>query len=241
MEPLKIYLGDLTYDTVSLSTEAFPLNIGYISSYCLARHGSKLDVTLFKYIEDLDKAIHDSPPDILALGNYCWNQRVGSEMFRIVSQQNPNTLKVWGGPNFPLDLPSQKKFLDQHPEIDIYVPLEGEIGFAKIVERVLNNAKSKEEIRKKALEKPIDGCISRDPDGKFLFAFTEERLRNLDEIPSPYLTGLLDKFFDGRLSPMISTNRGCPFTCSFCVDGTDLVRQVNQFSLERVNAELDFI
>ena len=32
--PLKIYLGDLTYTTVTLATEAFPLNVGYIASYC---------------------------------------------------------------------------------------------------------------------------------------------------------------------------------------------------------------
>jgi len=241
MNPLKIYLGDLTYDTVALSTEAFPLNIGYIAAYCIERFGSSVDITLFKYIDELDNAIHNTPPDILALGNYCWNQRVGSELFRMLSKLNPNALKVWGGPNFPLDVPSQKEFLIQHPEIDIYVPLEGEIGFTKIIERVLNNVKSKDEILKIALEKPIEGCISRSIDGKFQYAFTEERLKDLDEIPSPYLTGLMDKFFDGRLSPMLSTNRGCPFTCSFCVDGTDLVRQVNQFSLERVNSELNYI
>ena len=135
MNPLKIYLGDLTYDTVALSTEAFPLNIGYIAAYCIERFGSSVDITLFKYIDELDTAIHNNPPDILALGNYCWNQRVGSELFRMLSKLNPNALKIWGGPNFPLDVPSQKEFLIQHPEIDIYVPLEGEIGFTKIIER----------------------------------------------------------------------------------------------------------
>ena len=34
-EKLKIYLGDMTYDTVTLSTETFPLNIGFIASYCI--------------------------------------------------------------------------------------------------------------------------------------------------------------------------------------------------------------
>ena len=29
---LKIYLGDLTYNTVTLATEAFPLNVSYIAS-----------------------------------------------------------------------------------------------------------------------------------------------------------------------------------------------------------------
>ena len=34
---LKIFLGDLTYNTVSLATDAFPLNVGFIASYCKKR------------------------------------------------------------------------------------------------------------------------------------------------------------------------------------------------------------
>ena len=66
-------------------------------------------------------------------------------------------------------------------------------------------------------------------------------MSNLDEIPSPYTTGLMDKFFDGRLSPMLQTNRGCPFMCSYCVDGTDLVRKVNRFSTQRTIDDLEYI
>jgi hypothetical protein len=41
------------------------------------------------------------------------------------------------------------------------------------------------------------GCVSEVMCGQML-----PRRRELDEIPSPYLTGLMDKFFDGILSPM---------------------------------------
>jgi hypothetical protein len=34
MKPLKIYLGDLTYDTITLSTETMPLNVGYLAAHC---------------------------------------------------------------------------------------------------------------------------------------------------------------------------------------------------------------
>ena len=86
----KIYLGDLTYDTVALSNEVFPLNIGYIAAYCYKRFGHKINITLFKYIEDLEKAILENPPDILGLSNYAWNTNLGYEMFRIFSQVNSN-------------------------------------------------------------------------------------------------------------------------------------------------------
>ena len=49
MVKLKIYLGDLTYNTIVVSTEALPINIGYIASYCKKRFGSEVEFTLFKY------------------------------------------------------------------------------------------------------------------------------------------------------------------------------------------------
>ena len=111
--PLRIFLGDLTYDTVAISTESFPLNIGYVASYCKKQFGDAVDITLFKYIDDLEEAILSNPPDILGLSNYAWNHRIGLEMFRIFKERNPNGLSIFGGPNFPLDLPSQIKFMNE--------------------------------------------------------------------------------------------------------------------------------
>lgn len=238
--PLKIYLADLTYDTIVLQTPVFPLNIGFIASYCIKRFGSKVDITLFKYIDELDRAINEAPPDILGMSNYVWNHRIGLEMFRMLTQKNPYALKIWGGPNFPMDPSSQKKFLSRFPEVDVYVPIEGEVGFTNIIESVLE-VDSKEEVREQVLSKPIENCIFLGLDRKMQYTFTSYRMKNLDEIPSPYLTGHMDKFFDERLSPMVQTNRGCPFTCTFCVDGADAVRKVNSFSIERVRADIKYI
>ena len=61
IRPLKIYLGELTYTTVTLATEAFPLNVGFIGSYCKKLFGNDIEITLFKYIEDIDKAVNENP------------------------------------------------------------------------------------------------------------------------------------------------------------------------------------
>ena len=241
MNPLKIYLGDLTYDTISLSTEAFPLNIGYIAGYCKKLFGSDVEITLFKYIDDLENAILTSPPTILGLSNYAWNHRISLEMFKILKKENPNSICVMGGPNFPLDFPSQKSFLDRAPDVDVYVPIEGEVGFSNVVKKSLS-INTINDLRKNVLSEPIDGCITRQIDGEYKYSSnTEVRTKQLDEIPSPYLTGILDKFFDGKLSPTLQTNRGCPFQCTYCVDGNDAVRQVTHFSIERVTDELNYI
>lgn len=239
MNPVKIYLSNLTYDTISIATDAFPLNVGYVASYCKKKFGDKVDITLFKYIKELDKMIHESPPTILGMSNYIWNYNLGLEFFRMMREIDPNTILVFGGPNFPLDGPSQKEFMKNHQEFDIYVPVTGEIGFSNIVEKILN--KGLPIIKNKILDDPIPGCISRDPTGKTHFAFENEQIKQLDDIPSPYLNGLMNKFFDGKLNPMLQTSRGCPFSCTFCTDGSDLVRQVNKFSQERISDELYYI
>jgi radical SAM superfamily enzyme YgiQ (UPF0313 family) len=236
LKSLKIFLGDLTYDTITLATESFPLNIGFVASYCLSKYPNNVDIKLFKYIDKIEKAIEENPPDVLGLSNYAWNRRIGLEIFRIFKKNNPNGITVWGGPNFPLDLESQKIFMKKHPEIDVYVPVEGEVGFSNFIGKILESD-SKEEI----FMNPIEGCIIRDKQDNLQYSNPGIRIKSLDEIPSPYTNGLLDEFFDGKLSPMFQTNRGCPFTCSFCVDGADVVRQVNNFGMDRIVSDLNYI
>ena len=238
-KPLKIYLGDLTYTTISLATDAFPLNVGYIASYCKDKFGEDVEIQLFKYIDEIDDAITSSPPDVLALSNYAWNHNVSYEIFALLKKSNPDGITVWGGPNFPNDMESQIKFMNDFPYVDVYVPGEGEIGFSNIISRIfeINSAIGE---KQKMFSTPIEGCITRSKNSDLRYAQVP-RTRMLDECPSPYINGHLDKFFDGKLSPMIQTNRGCPFACTFCTDGKSDVNQVNQFSLNRVKEELEYI
>ena len=238
--PLKIYLGDLTYTTVTLATEAFPLNVGYVASYCKKLFGDDIEITLFKYIDEIDKAVNENPPDILGLSNYCWSHNVSYEIFKMCKKTNPNVVTIWGGPNFPIDFPSQKKFMERYKEVDIYVPTEGEIGFSNVVKKVLES-NSIDEVKQKITQNPIDGCVSRNEQGQIQCTIPTLRISSLDEIPSPYLNGMMTKFFDGKLTPMLQTNRGCPFHCTFCTDGRDEVNKVNSFDIKRVQSEIQYI
>ncbi|RZD43878.1 MAG: radical SAM protein [Thaumarchaeota archaeon] len=236
--PFSIYLGDLTYDTISLATEAFPLNVGYIAAYCKKKFDDQVQIKIFKYIDEIEDAISESPPDVLGLSNYAWNHRISSEIFKLALKKNPNTITVWGGPNLPTDIISQKEFLQKFSHIDVYVPIEGEIGFSNIVENILDISPTQR--RRKIFEQQIGNCMIY-KNNELIFGDIVPRITELDSIPSPYLTGLMDKFFDGKLSPMLQTNRGCPFRCTYCVDGSAEVNKVNQFSLERINQELEYM
>ena len=73
--PLKIYLGDLTYDTVTISAEAIPLNIGFVAAYCKKQFGPNVEISLFKYIHELEKAIKESPPGYTWTKQLCLEQK----------------------------------------------------------------------------------------------------------------------------------------------------------------------
>ncbi len=235
--PLRIYLGDLTYTTLSLATDAFPLNVGFIAAYAEKTFGKEIDLKLFKYVEDLEQAIHERPPDILGLSNYPWNFNLGLEFFRMTRTVSPQTICVMGGPNVPHEDEARSLFVKRNPLIDFYAYLEGEEAFAALVARAFETDVDREKMK----TAPIDGFVHRMSDTEVMKGTMLARRRSLDEIPSPYLTGHLDKFFDGKLSPMMETNRGCPFSCTFCHEGNQLISKVNYFSIERVKAELDYI
>ena len=237
MKQLKIYLADLTYDTLNLATDSFPLNIGFVAAYCKKKFGEKIDIKLFKYPKDLEKSIKEDKPDILGMSNYPWNFNLGMAFFKKIKQISPNTVTVMGGPNIPLHDEDRTSFILKNRLIDFYVYLEGEEAFSNLVERVLEH---KDNINKLKLN-PIDGIVHSVDNENIIKGTWLKRRKTLDEIPSPYLGGFLDKFFDGQLSPMIETNRGCPFTCTFCHEGNSLLSKVNYFSLDRVYEELDYI
>ena len=48
MNPLKVYLCDLTHETVILVSDTIPINLGYIGSYAKKTHGDLVDISLFK-------------------------------------------------------------------------------------------------------------------------------------------------------------------------------------------------
>jgi radical SAM superfamily enzyme YgiQ (UPF0313 family) len=240
---LRVYLCDLTYDTIILVSDTIPINIGFIGSYMKKIFGEKIDLSLFKYPNDAIQAIKNNPPDMICLSNYSWNSNLSEHVASIAKKFNPNVVTTQGGSNFPHELILQKEFLLNRLNTDIYTILEGEKSCSNIVQRVLESDKD----RKKIFEKPIDGCAFIHPDSKkskekiFVKGASLERIKDLDEVPSPYLTGILDKFFDGKLTPFIETNRGCPFTCSFCHTGADYFHKINKFSEDRVKEEIEYI
>ena len=242
-KPLNIFFCDLTYDTVILVSDTIPINIGFIGSYAKSIFNDNITVKLFKYPQETIDAIKKEKPDLICLSNYSWNSNLSEYVASIAKKANPNIVTAQGGPNLPHDDPQQIDFLRNRPSTDIFMIMEGEITTVNVINRIIQSKLD----RKKIFSSPIDGTIFIDPTSlkgkspKLSKGKPSERIKNLDEIPSPYLNGMLDHFFDGKLTPFIETNRGCPFKCSFCHTGDTYFNKIHKFSEERIIAEIDYI
>jgi hypothetical protein len=91
-------------------------------------------------------------------------------------------------------------------------------------------------------EEPLAGSFWIDREtGAFVEGPAVERIRNLDEISSPYLTGMMDPFFQTGYFPMLQIARGCPFSCAFCNSAVESNNKICRHSVENVRADLLYI
>jgi radical SAM superfamily enzyme YgiQ (UPF0313 family) len=146
-----------------------------------------------------------------------------------------------GGPNFPLTRAEQETYLRSMPEIDIAVrgpTYEGERAFLNIIRRFSEAKHSLEGLQ----EAPVPGNIwINQRTGEFVEGEEVERIRDLDEIPSPYLAGWMDPFFATGYFPMMQIARGCPFSCTFCNSSVESNNKIFRHSLDNVRADLLYI
>ena len=168
--------------------------------------------------------------DIVGFSSYVWNAQISLETARRLKSRKPDMLIVFGGPHVP-DKP--EAFLRANRFIDVVVHNEGERTFTRLLEAFPANDLS-----------GINGISHIGRDGKFYATPPAERFRDLEELPSPFLNGVLAGLV--RANPqeewigLWETNRGCPFQCTFCDWGSATAAKVTKFEFDRLKAELDW-
>jgi len=133
------------------------------------------------------------------------------------------------------------------PSVDYFAYSDGEVTFLEIVKNYIKNNYSIQTMKDK--DKPMKGCayVSKDKSrlvvGEYFPRIGMDgsvKSEGRDIIPSPYTTGLLDKFLDGTYTPAFETARGCPFLCSFCHQGID-ASKITTFSVKRMAEEFEYV
>ena len=235
-----IYIADLTYSTTVYSSDTFPIGIGYVTAYAQKNLPDLFTFKLFKVADTLFDAMDLELPDILAMSYFPWNKNLDLMAAQYYKRRRPEGIVVIGGTFVPARPEVQIEFFKKYPFIELLVKYDGEFGFLEFLKRYLSNSGNNKQI---FYGKPIDGCDfwSKD-EGELKIGKIIDRPKDINEIPSPYLTGILDPFFENQLmSPMIQSTRGCPFSCTYCWAGNKFNSNVKHFSIERILSEIDYI
>lgn len=231
-----IYLIDLAHESsLGIGSDTMPLQLGLVGAYCLHELGDQVEIEIFKFTKEFEEAALEKPPFLIGVSNYLWNIDIGTKYIQALKRRYPDVITVFGGPNYPDVQEEQVDWLKDNPDADFYIYKDGEVPFTNLLKYLLNNP---DIAAAKQARLPSIHAIH---DGEAYFGELEPRIRDLASVPSPYLMGLMDKFFDQRLIPTIQTNRGCPFTCTFCTEGGRYYNKVFKSSLERKVAEVDYI
>lgn len=232
-----IYLADLVHNYNAKGPHIIPVNIGYVASYAKKLYGDRVEIRLFKYPIDLINAFKQQLPDIVGLSCYTWNTDINNKIISRAKSLSGDIVTVFGGPDYPVGENEGLNYFKQRPYLDFYIIHQGESGFANLLERYFL-CDSLEGMKKD----PISNCLFYNENrGGNVVSGGYNPIQDLDKIPSPFLTGILDEFFLKNLTPLIETNRGCPYSCTYCAWGRSNLGKVVCFDLERVKQEIEYI
>lgn len=173
---------------------------------------------------------HLLPADVVGFSTYVWNIGLSLRIAERLKQRRPETLILFGGPQVP---DHAEAFLRRYPFIDLVCHGEGERAWLELLQRCPERS-----------WEGIGGLSYLRPDGTFVDQPRAVRLRDLDWIPSPYLEGAFAELIAAHPGEqwiaLWETNRGCPFSCSFCDWGSATVTKVYTFDAQRLHREVDW-
>jgi len=214
-----------------------PYSAGLLQSYA-QKNLTNLDKYVFEPIIYKRDAMADTVTslaamDIVFYSVYLWNYLVSLEIARQVKAVNGKVINVFGGPQIPEKPERMEPFLRKNLFIDLVSYGEGELPFLRILEHFRSSTWD---------GVPSVGFIGKE--GNFVFAEPSELIPDINSIPSPYLAGVFDNLLQNnpgeKWQGLLETNRGCPYTCSFCYWGKKTKRTVKSFDIERVFKEIDW-
>tara|TARA_R110000737_G_scaffold14743_3_gene30860 strand:- start:1412 stop:3475 length:2064 start_codon:yes stop_codon:yes gene_type:complete len=241
MKKIKVYSSQFNYQYGT--SIHFPYSVAslfsYVNSFPELKERFQYETTFIfrNKLEEYVERVKD--PDILICSCYVWNWEITNELAKRVKEKYPDCMIIFGGPNVPLryegKVPlgwkenSTDNFFDDYSYVDMLVHQEGEYTVKQVFEEFLKD---------KDYSK-INGLETRD-----YKTLPQTRIKSLDEIPSAYLNNMvLDLVEPEEGVDYIAaweTNRGCPFSCTFCDWGSATKTSVRRWGMDRLFDEIEW-
>ena len=123
----------------------------------------------------------------------------------------PDSTVIFGGPG----IPKEENLRKDIEHVDTFIHGMGEQALMNLLKNKLNGIKNPKNIT--------------------------VPMKSLDDIPSPYTTGLFDNIMeleDMGMRATLETNRGCPFPCTFCDWGSVAYKKLLKFPIEKIKGEI---
>ena len=99
----QIWICDLTYTQQTVASDTIPMAIGCLATYTEKQLPWLNPIKIFKYPQKLCDTIEkEGFPEIMCFANYVWNFNLSYEFTKFVKKKSPNTIIVFGGPNYPV-------------------------------------------------------------------------------------------------------------------------------------------
>lgn len=218
---------------VPLYPNTLPLASGYLQAYAQqdpriaeeysfvihSRAVSHPERELIRELVELDCEVY-------AMSCYLWNMRRISVVLAALREARPSARFILGGPQVMNRI---TEYIDASMTDVVVADSEGEIIFSEYLRELLGE----------------DPDLARVPgisfwrDGTLVTTPAPDRIKDLDEIPSPFAAGV----FDGAdyAFAVVETNRGCPFRCSYCYWGAATNDKVHRWELTRVRDDLTWL
>jgi radical SAM superfamily enzyme YgiQ (UPF0313 family) len=207
------------------SPQAVPLSNAYLQSYlAVAAPDCTLEIDRADFfLQQESSACVDEivklRPTAIGFSLYVWNRGMCCEIADELRRRQPELTIFAGGPEATAD----PHGVLTCASFDFLIFGEGEGPFAAVCTRLAKGVDPA----------GVPGVVTRTQEGISLIPAVP--FINLDEIPSPWLSGIIN--CDNYPGILWQLSRGCGFSCDFCFDSRDS-DGVRRFSLTRVEAEL---
>lgn len=224
---LKVTLVELT-----VYERLLPLVSGYLEACCRDDESLRGELLFETYSAPVktpaERLLFDlvkSRADVYGFSCYVWNTGRVRQLLPGLRAALPHARLVLGGPQV---IHQAARYASPQDELTAVCNGEGEFVFRNYMRELVGGAPDLARVRGLSFHR--DAQLVTTPD--------DDKIMDLDRIPSPFLGGLFEK--DRYTYAIFETNRGCPYRCSFCYWGLGESR-VGKFSDERVRAELTWL